>query len=152
MRSRWKAFVLQPRGFIYLKGGGRFDGQKCAFLVYAIAMLPSMCKRVLTRKALASLKQKNSCLRKLQKHFYVAQSFKSLAKVSATTNSSYAVTQAVNDLHLHKCKPDALRYFRQLFAGIAGKQWRRSQWCRFKLSIGGIICNFTPILPYFQHW
>ena len=20
------------------------------------------------------------------------------------------------------------------------------------LSIGGIICNFTPILPYFQHW
>ena len=29
-----------------------------------------------------------------------------------------------------------------------------SQWCRFMLSIGGegIICNFTPILPYFQQW
>ena len=26
------------------------------------------------------------------------------------------------------------------------------QWCRSLLSIGGIICNFTPILPYFQHW
>ena len=25
-------------------------------------------------------------------------------------------------------------------------------WCRSLLSIGGIICNFTPILPYFQHW
>ena len=22
----------------------------------------------------------------------------------------------------------------------------------FKIVIGGIICNFTPILPYFQHW
>ena len=20
------------------------------------------------------------------------------------------------------------------------------------LALGGIICNFTPILPYFQHW
>ena len=29
---------------------------------------------------------------------------------------------------------------------------RRPQWCRSLLSIGGIICNFTPILPYFQHW
>ena len=27
-----------------------------------------------------------------------------------------------------------------------------SQWCKPSLSIGGIICNFTPILPYFQHW
>ena len=27
-----------------------------------------------------------------------------------------------------------------------------NQWCRSLLSIGGIICNFTPILPYFQHW
>ena len=26
------------------------------------------------------------------------------------------------------------------------------QWCRSCLSIRGIICNFTPILPYFQHW
>ena len=26
------------------------------------------------------------------------------------------------------------------------------QWCRSLLSIGGIICYFTPILPYFQHW
>ena len=26
------------------------------------------------------------------------------------------------------------------------------QWCKSLLSIGGIICNFTPILPYFQHW
>ena len=26
------------------------------------------------------------------------------------------------------------------------------QECRSLLSIGGIICNFTPIFPYFQHW
>ena len=26
------------------------------------------------------------------------------------------------------------------------------QGCRSLLSIGGIICNFTPILPYFQRW
>ena len=26
------------------------------------------------------------------------------------------------------------------------------QGCKSLLSIGGIICNFTPILPYFQHW
>ena len=26
------------------------------------------------------------------------------------------------------------------------------QGCRSLLSIGGIICNFTPILPYIQHW
>ena len=26
------------------------------------------------------------------------------------------------------------------------------QWCRSLLSIGGIICNFTPILPFSQHW
>ena len=27
-----------------------------------------------------------------------------------------------------------------------------SQWCQSLLSIGGIICNFTSILPCFQHW
>ena len=26
------------------------------------------------------------------------------------------------------------------------------QGCKFLLSIGGIICNFTSILPYFQRW
>ena len=26
------------------------------------------------------------------------------------------------------------------------------QGCKSLLSIGRIICNFTPILPYFQHW
>ena len=26
------------------------------------------------------------------------------------------------------------------------------QGCRSLLSIGGIICNFTPTLPYIQHW
>ena len=26
------------------------------------------------------------------------------------------------------------------------------QWCKSLLSIGGIICDFTPILPYFQDW
>ena len=26
------------------------------------------------------------------------------------------------------------------------------QRCKSLLSIGGIICNFTPILLYFQHW
>ena len=26
------------------------------------------------------------------------------------------------------------------------------QWCRFMLSTGRKICNFTPILPYFKHW
>ena len=27
-----------------------------------------------------------------------------------------------------------------------------AQGCKSLLSIGGIICHFTPILPYFQHW
>ena len=26
------------------------------------------------------------------------------------------------------------------------------QGCKSLLSIGGVICNITPILPYFQHW
>ena len=30
--------------------------------------------------------------------------------------------------------------------------WHNKQWCRSLLSIGGIICNFTPILLYFQYW
>ena len=36
--------------------------------------------------------------------------------------------------------------------GWGQPRYKWIQWCRFMLSIGGISCNFTPNLPYFQHW
>ena len=38
----------------------------------------------------------------------------------------------------------------KMFRNVRRKNW--NQGCRSLLSIGGIICNLTPILPYFQHW
>ena len=35
--------------------------------------------------------------------------------------------------------------------GLAGID-NCDQWCRSLLSIGGNNLQFTPILPYFQHW
>ena len=37
-------------------------------------------------------------------------------------------------------------------SNVMSAQGPKEQWCRSLFSIGGIICNFTPILPYFQHW
>ena len=45
--------------------------------------------------------------------------------------------------HLLGLKEQAFHYI----PGMSGQE------CRSLLSIGGgIICNLTPILPYFRHW
>ena len=44
-------------------------------------------------------------------------------------------------------------WFRNFDLVLACDRAWPAQRCRSLLSIkGGVICNFTPILPYFQHW
>ena len=56
---------------------------------------------------------------------------------------------------IHKTTNRVKRQFlgRKIFNSLViHKPLDPEQECKFLLSIGGEICNFTPILPYFQRW